>query len=186
MSCTCFLRCCETLRPNKRSSREFETDYIPHSRSESSEATWPHDFTEPRQETVAVGAATSPTSLNHLVWFLFLDVSPTSQNKLLVVIINTCLFAFFSLFFSSQTPEQQSYTKDSQGGFRRPGKPQISVSCPHVTFALALSPSARCWDDVAASPLRHSVQSAQGRGGGRGGRWGRLDEAHPKTKSIDL
>lgn len=180
MSCTCFLRCRETLRPNKHNSREFETDCIPHSWSESFEALWPHDSyrTSPGHWSCgSSGVAKSPRAIP-----FSLDVSLTGQNKLHVVIIKTCLFAFF-LFpvFSSQTPEQQSHTKDSQGGFRRPGKPQISVSCPRVTFALALSSSARCWDDVAASPLRHSLSGRRKARGG--GREGALMKTHPEIKS---
>lgn len=41
-----------------------------------------------------------------------------------------------SIFFPSQPPQQQSYTKDPQGGIWRPGKPQISVSCLYVSFVL--------------------------------------------------
>lgn len=36
--------------------------------------------------------------------------------------------------FSLQSSQQQSYTKNPQGGIWRSGKPQISVSYPHVNF----------------------------------------------------
>lgn len=85
------------------------------------------------------------------------------------------------VFFFSQPPQQQSYTKDPQGGVWRPGKPQISVSCPRVEFVLLWSSSARSWDDVAVSLLCHSLFS-QHKGGGGGGKH---DETCPKTKSID-
>lgn len=72
------------------------------------------------------------------------------------------------VFFFSQPPQQQSYTKDPQGGVWRPGKPQISVSCPRVEFVLLWSSSARSWDDVAVSLLCHSLFS-QHKGGMEGG-----------------